>query len=124
VRVEQWSFFGIYLDTQDHRIEFKEAFTPEFAVFLDIDRKSRERLASLNGIADAVKLLEREGFEFNFPLKKNSSPDRLCYWRDPVRKYLNSEPSDICRMFERRIGVLFGSDFFQKVARAGKAGIT
>jgi hypothetical protein len=112
----QWLFFGIYLDTKDHGIEFKEPFTPEFAVFLDIDPKSRERLATLKGILESATPLERKGFEFNFPLKKGWNPWRLCLRRDPLTEHLNAEPSEICRLFQEWINFLISSEFFRRLS--------
>lgn len=120
----QWLFFGIYLDTKDHGIDFKEPFTPEFAIFFDIDPKSREHLASFKGIVDSGAHLVKEGFELNLPSKRGWNPWRLCFRRDPITKHLRSEPSDISRLFQEWIGFLISSEFFRALSKVKAVPIT
>jgi hypothetical protein len=65
----QWVFFGIYYDPKDHKITFKVANEPEFAIFFDLEPSQRSMLASQSGIDTAIHELQDMGFEFNFPKK-------------------------------------------------------
>ncbi|MFH1484508.1 MAG: hypothetical protein ABIH46_00410 [Chloroflexota bacterium] len=107
-----WIFFGILHHPGDHKISFQKLFQPEFAIFLDINPQDRERFAEEKGIEDAIKELEKQGFEFNFP-KNKGSPWRLCYWRDPIIDHVDEDVSALRDMFVERLKVLFESNLYR-----------
>lgn len=117
---EQGLFYGVYYDTANHKIAFKTPYQAEFAVFFDFDKEKRENLALLPKIDRAISALKRQGFEFNFPENKCGNPWRVCYWREPMRKYAGKTPDDLRKMFETRLKSLFDSDFYKCAAKPSK----
>jgi len=109
----QWLFFGIYHNTKDHLIKFKQPYQPEYAVFLDINPKNRQTLIDCKGIIDSIVELKKQGFEFNFPENKTGNPWRVCYWRETMIKYVNSDVSDIRIALEEQLKILFNSNFYK-----------
>jgi hypothetical protein len=116
----QFLFFGVYFDPFDHRIPFEQEFTPEFAVFVDIDPKNRERLATSPGILHSVQDLRQQKFEFNFPGNTCGNAWKLCYWRDSMSKHLNDGPPELSQMFTERLQILFQSEFYGKLEEMNK----
>jgi len=119
----QWLFFGLYYDVDDHGIAFNEENQPEFAIFLDIVPGSRKHLISCKGIGEAVAELSRQDFEFNFHELTKTKPVtpnlwRLCFWRRPVADFVGKEVSELQHIVEERLGILFGSRFFEMLSSA------
>lgn len=114
----QWLFFGIYLHEEDHKIKFKESWQPEFAIFFDIGapKKDRERLRKLPTLQRAIPALKNLGFEFNFPEDSCRSPWRVCYWRESMIRHATDDVSDVRKMFETQLGILFASDFYKIIS--------
>jgi hypothetical protein len=115
----QWVFFGIYYHSRDHGVKFKEANQPEFAVFFDVDRNNRTRLAVLGDMTRAIAELSRAQFEFNFPENSCGNAWRVCYWRDPMRRYLDATVPDLRARFVERLQTLFASEFYRIARNAG-----
>jgi hypothetical protein len=111
----QWVFFGIYCDPKDHKITFKAADEPEFAIFFDLEPSQRSMLASQSGIDTAIRELQDMGFESNFP-KNTRNPWRLCYWRQSMRDFTTAEDSDLAELFRHQLTKLFESRFY-KIAK-------
>lgn len=112
----QWLFFGIYLDTNDHKIPFKEEFQPEFAIFLDIEPKKRHLLVEELKKHPLGKLEEELvglGFEVNFPDIKFGNAWRLCYWREPMCNHVHDDLPAIRSMFVEKLKALFDSKFYK-----------
>jgi len=88
----QWQFFGIYEESSDHGIEFKES-QPELAYFLDVDKggKQKAQLATNCAVRKELEELEREGFDQNLDNTLTSNVYRLLAHRTPLSK----APKDI-----------------------------
>lgn len=112
--IEQWVFFGTYIDTSDHGIPFKTDYQAEFAVFFDMNPNYREQVAAIPGIGAAIDALRARGFEFNFPQVAGNSW-RMCYWREPMQKISYSAAIELVQLFKERLRTLFGSTFFKLV---------
>jgi hypothetical protein len=109
----QWLFFGIYHNTKDHLINFKLPSQPEFAIFFDINPQNRQTLIDCKGMMDSITELKKQEFEFNFPENKTGNPWRVCYWREPMIKYVNSDVSDLRILLEKQLNILFNSNFYK-----------
>jgi hypothetical protein len=113
--LDQWLFFGTYLETSDHQIEFKVPNQPEFAIFFDINPIHRARLAALVGLDRPITALKNAGFEFNFP-ENRGNRWRVFYWRETMQKYVGSEIGDLAQLFQGQLRKIFESQFY-KIAR-------
>jgi hypothetical protein len=109
----QWLAFGAYVDTANFGIDFKLPFEPEFAIFLDIDPQHRAYLAKARRIAEAISDLKIQGFEFNFPDNPCRNGWRMCYWRDSMKHFMGLDLAALRTMFEDRLAILFGSNFYR-----------
>jgi hypothetical protein len=113
---DQWIFVGVYYDPFDHGIPFKRPGEAEFAIFLDMPPGNRDQLALVGGIAESRNGLVGHGFEFNFPEVPYRNRWRVCFWRAPMRGYLNIDAGDIANMLRDKLRILLNSEFY-KLAR-------
>lgn len=114
--LDEWIFFGIYFDTNDHGIQFKRQDQPEYAVFFDFSPSNRSRLMQEQGINEALSELSDMGFELNLPENKCKNPWRICYWREPMTMYSKLEIIDLERRFHEMLKKFFESNFYKIIA--------
>ena len=78
----QWFFYGIYFDSNDHKIPFKIDRVPELAFFFDIGYKLIKKsdlekitanLKNKVNLLEALKRLSQKGFDFERPHRHNAA---------------------------------------------------
>jgi len=113
--LDEWIFFGIYYDTVDHGIPFVVHNEPEYAIFFDMNPKNRPKLMEVDSIMDAADRLKDIKYERNFPENTCKNAWRICYWREPLKKYTTADISELKNLFEAQLRLFFESDFYKKV---------
>jgi hypothetical protein len=78
----QWLACGIYYDTKDHGIPFKEKGVPELAFFFDMHNGAAKNLPE--EVKAAFKKLTSKGFEENTDGKITSNRWRVLFKRKPL----------------------------------------
>ncbi|MDR1488865.1 MAG: hypothetical protein LBS65_00005 [Desulfovibrio sp.] len=92
----QWLACGIYYDTKDHRIPFKEKGVPELAFFFDMYPVAARQLP--DEIKDAFKKLISKGFEENTDGQITPNRWRVLFKRIPLSE-INSLDAEYLKKF-------------------------
>ncbi len=80
-----WSFYGIYYDESNHRIDFKMKDLPEIVFFIDIDPDEAKIKIDRNTITQKeLSGLLKNGFEINIEGRLTPNRSRFITYRKPI----------------------------------------
>ena len=103
----RWFFYGIYYNTEDHQIPFKDG-VPELAFFFDVHPPEVKKQLSKNGdFIRALDNLEKQhGFEKNLTITNGNKKWRLLFKRVPLTELGNFSYQDVKKRFEKILSQL------------------
>lgn len=109
----QWFFFGLYNESNDHKIKLKKQGTPELAFFFDIDPSAAPQLKNDKKIIESFKKLKECGFENNITDIGSTNKWRLLWKRISIDD-IDQFNVKFCKEFIHEIISIIESDSYFK----------